>query len=56
MFSMGAAVLLTAETGGDLMLQVAVVAGLIAVLAVTLLLFLASAQVQKLLGITASMS
>ncbi len=50
--SMGAAVLLTAETGGDLLLQVAVIAGLIAVLGITLLLFLASAQVQKLLGVT----
>nr|WP_294345104.1 MarC family protein [Prosthecochloris sp.] len=50
--SMGGAVLLTAETGGDVMLQVAVIAGLIAVLALTLLLFLASAQVQKLLGVT----
>ena len=50
--SMGAAVLLKAETGGDFMLQVAVIAGLIAMLAITLLLFLASAQVQKLLGIT----
>ena len=50
--SMGAAVLLTAETGGDLLLQVAVIAGLMAVLGITLLLFLASAQVQKLLGVT----
>ncbi len=50
--SMGAAVLLTAETGGEVMLQIAVVAGLAAVLAVTLLLFLAASQVQKFLGVT----
>lgn len=50
--SMGAAVLLTAETGGDPLLLLAVVAALTAVLAVTLLLFLLAAQVRELLGVT----
>ncbi|ASQ91235.1 antibiotic resistance protein MarC [Prosthecochloris sp. GSB1] len=50
--SMGAAVLLTAETGGDPLLLLAVVAALAAVLAVTLLLFLLAAQVRELLGVT----
>ncbi len=50
--SMGAAVLLTAETGNNPALLLAVAAGLLAVLLVTLVLFLLAAQVQKLLGVT----
>lgn len=50
--SMGAAVLLMADTGGDVLLQGAVLLGLAAVLCVTLLLFFLSDRVQKYLGVT----
>lgn len=50
--SMGAAVLLSAGAAGDVMTQIGILAGLTAVLALTLILFFVSDQVQKLLGVT----
>lgn len=50
--SMSAAVLLMADTGGDLLLQSAVITALLVVLALTLLFLLIASGVQKLLGIT----
>lgn len=50
--AMGAVILLMADTGGDLVLQGVVLAGLAANLLLTLVLLLMAAQVQGLLGIT----
>lgn len=50
--AMGAAVLLTAEANGDLLLQIAVVLALLAVMALTLLLLLVAGRLQRLLGVT----
>jgi multiple antibiotic resistance protein len=50
--TIGAALLLMAETRGDLLLQAAVVGAMIAVLSITLLLFMAASGVQRLLGVT----
>jgi len=50
--TIGATILLIAEAGGDLALQLTVVAALLAILAMTFLLLLAATQVQKLLGVT----
>jgi multiple antibiotic resistance protein len=50
--AMGAAVLLTAEADGDLLLQIAVVLALLAVMALTLLLLLVAGRLQRLLGVT----
>lgn len=50
--SIGAAVLLMAGTKGHPLEQVGVIAGMIAVLGVTLLLFMASSGVQRVLGVT----
>ncbi|MBF0585741.1 MarC family protein [Prosthecochloris sp. N3] len=50
--SMGAAVLLMAESRGEPMQQAAVLLALAAVLLVTLMLFLLSTRVQKRLGVT----
>jgi len=50
--SISASVLLMAGTKGDLLQQAAVITGMMAVLAVTLLLFMAASGVQRLLGVT----
>ncbi len=50
--AMGAAILLIAEAEGDLALQEMVIAALLTVLAITLVLLLVAAQVQRLLGVT----
>ncbi|HHE32252.1 MAG TPA: MarC family protein [Chlorobaculum parvum] len=50
--SIGAAVLLMAGTKGHPLEQVGVIAGMIAVLGVTLLLFMVSSGVQRVLGVT----
>jgi multiple antibiotic resistance protein len=50
--ALGAAVLLTAETEGDLVLQATVVAALLGVMAITLALLLIAAQVHRFLGVT----
>lgn len=50
--ALGAAVLLTAETEGELALQAAVIAALIAVMAMTLAMLLLAAQVHRFLGVT----
>lgn len=50
--AMGAAILLTAQVRGDWVLELAVIAGLLAVLAITLVLLLMAGRVQKLLGVT----
>ena len=50
--AMGAAILLTAQVRGDWILELAVIAGLLAVLAITLALLLIAGRVQKLLGVT----
>jgi multiple antibiotic resistance protein len=50
--ALGAAVLLTAETEGDLVLQATVVAALLVVMAITLALLLIAAQVHRFLGVT----
>jgi multiple antibiotic resistance protein len=50
--ALGAAVLLTAETEGDLVLQATVVAALFVVMAITLALLLIAAQVHRFLGVT----
>ena len=50
--ALGAAVLLTAETEGDLVLQVMVVAALLAVMAITLALLLIAGQLHRFLGVT----
>jgi multiple antibiotic resistance protein len=50
--ALGAAVLLAAETEGDLVLQAIVVAALLAVMAITLALLLIAAQVHRFLGVT----
>lgn len=50
--TIGASLLLMAETRGVLLLQVAVVGAMLAVLAITLLLFMASSGVQRILGVT----
>ncbi len=50
--ALGAAVLLTAETEGDLALQAMVVAALLAVMAITLAMLLIAAQVHRFLGVT----
>jgi multiple antibiotic resistance protein len=49
--SIGASVLLMAGTKGDLLQQAAIIAGLMAVLAVTLLLLMVASGVQRLLGV-----
>lgn len=50
--TIGASILLMAETRGQLLLQSAVVGAMIAVLLVTLLLFMAASAVQRVLGVT----
>jgi multiple antibiotic resistance protein len=50
--TIGATVLLIAETGDELWLQPVVIATLMVVLAIALLLMMAASQVQKLLGVT----
>ena len=50
--AMGSAILLMADTEGDILLQSVVVACLLAILALTLVALLAAAQLQHLLGIT----
>ena len=50
--ALGAAVLLAAETEGDLALQAIVVAALLAVMAITLALLLIAGQVHRFLGVT----
>ncbi|HHH38087.1 MAG TPA: NAAT family transporter [Sedimenticola sp.] len=50
--AMGAATLLMANAEGDTLHKTAVIAGLLAVLLLTLLLLLAASQVQRLLGVT----
>jgi len=50
--ALGAAVLLAAETEGDLVLQAMVVAALLAVMVTTLALLLIAAQVHRFLGVT----
>lgn len=50
--SMGAAVLLMAAAKGDFILQAVVIAAMLSVLFITLALFMAATQVQKLLGVT----
>jgi multiple antibiotic resistance protein len=50
--SMGAVILLTAETKGDIRSELAVVGALLAVLLITLALLLVAGRVQKLLGVT----
>ena len=50
--STGSALLLMAGTQGDLLQQAAVIAGMLTVLALTLLLFMAASGIQRLLGIT----
>ncbi len=50
--TMGAAILLIAETKGDLAKELAVVAALLAVMAITLALLLLAGHVNRLLGVT----
>ncbi len=50
--AMGAAVLLTAEAGGDMLLQAAVVLALLAVMALSLILLLVAGRLHRLLGVT----
>jgi multiple antibiotic resistance protein len=50
--ALGAAVLLTAETEGDLVLQAVVAAALLVVMAITLALLLIAGQVHRFLGVT----
>lgn len=50
--STGAALLLMAGTKGDPLQQIAVIAGMLIVLTLTLLLFMAASGVQRLLGVT----
>jgi multiple antibiotic resistance protein len=50
--AIGATMLLIAETRGEMMLQLTVVAALLVILLMTFLLLLASNQVQRLLGVT----
>ena len=50
--ALGAAVLLTAETEGDLTLQAMVIVALLAVMAMTLAMLLLAAQVHRFLGVT----
>lgn len=50
--TIGASILLMAETRGELLLQAAVVAALLAVLLLTLLLLMAASAVRRLLGVT----
>lgn len=49
---MGAAVLLIADTEGEIVLQTVVLACLVTILAVTFLALLAATQLQRLLGVT----
>ena len=50
--SLGAAILLTAEAGGDLAMEAIVVVMLLVVMAITLALLLIAARLHKLLGVT----
>ncbi len=50
--AMGAAILLAAEAGGDVLLEIVVILALLAVLALTLGLLLVAARLQRLLGVT----
>lgn len=50
--AMGAAILLMANTEGDVMLQVTVIASLLAILLVTGILLLLAGKVQRFLGVT----
>lgn len=50
--ALGAAVLFTAETEGDLVLQATVVAALLVVMAITLALLLIAVQLHRFLGVT----
>ncbi|NTU92663.1 MAG: MarC family protein [Chlorobiaceae bacterium] len=50
--TIGASLLLMAETRGEILLQLAVVGALLAVLLITLLLFMAASTVQRILGVT----
>jgi multiple antibiotic resistance protein len=50
--TIGASILLMAETRGELLLQAAVIAALLAVLLLTLLLLMSASAVQRLLGVT----
>jgi multiple antibiotic resistance protein len=50
--AMGASVLLMANAGGDLVLQVTVIGAIIVVLTLTLLSLLLSTQIQRVLGVT----
>ncbi|NTU90828.1 MAG: MarC family protein [Chlorobiaceae bacterium] len=50
--TIGASILLMAETRGQVLLQIAVVGALLAVLLITLVLFMAASAVQRVLGVT----
>lgn len=50
--TIGASILLMAETRGQVLLQIAVVGALLAVLLITLVLFMAASVVQRVLGVT----
>ncbi len=50
--SMGAIILLSAQTEGDWMQEMAIVTAIIAILIVTLILLLMAGRVQKMLGVT----
>lgn len=50
--TIGASILLMAETRGQVLLQIAVVGALLAVLLITLALFMAASVVQRVLGVT----
>lgn len=51
--AMGAAVLLAAETGGDLLLELMVIAAMLAVMLITIALLLAAGKLQRFIGLTA---
>lgn len=50
--AIGAAILLMANAAGDIMLQLAVLAGLVGVLVLTLVSLLAATQIHRVLGVT----
>lgn len=51
--AMGAAVLLTAETEGDLLLELMVIVAMLAVMLITLALLLVAGKLQRFIGLTA---
>jgi multiple antibiotic resistance protein len=50
--AMGSAILLMADTEGDIVLETVVIASMLAILALTLLALLAAAQIHRVLGVT----